>query len=162
MALEVTSLLASVFEDVKLCMVGPDKDGSKEECELISKETGIFDKIKFTGKLSKREWATLAIDYDIFINTTDFDNMPLSVIEAHTLGLPVISTNVGGIPYLIDDSTGYIVEKNDAEAMADAVIDIIRNPERAMRKVKAARSKAELFDSKSVIKEWEKVLNGSF
>ena len=56
-------------------------------------------KITITGILRKAEWIELSKDYDVFINTTNVDNMPVSVIEAMALGMPIVSTNVGGIPF---------------------------------------------------------------
>ena len=50
---------------------------------------------------AKKEKKELASKHDIFINTTHFDNTPVSVMEAMALGLPVISTNVGVIPFLL-------------------------------------------------------------
>ena len=67
--------------------------------------------MNFTGKLSKQEWRDLSKDYNVFINTTNFDNTPVSVIEAMALGIPVVSTNVGGLPFLITDKVdGVLVE----------------------------------------------------
>ena len=55
----------------------------------------LEDSVTLTGRLSKNEWISLSRDYDIFINTTDYDNHPVSVIEAMALGLPIVTTNAG-------------------------------------------------------------------
>ena len=80
-------------------MVGPDKDGSLEKTKQYAKEKGVLHRVRFTGGLSKTEWIELSKDYNIFINTTNVDNTPVSVMEAMALGFPVISTNVGGVPF---------------------------------------------------------------
>ena len=115
--------------------------------------------VTFTGKLPKADWIALAKDYNIFINTTNFDNMPLSVIEAMALGLPIISTNVGGIPYLITDGVdGLLVTKNDAHAMVQAIINTINDMEATQNRVNNARAKVEDFDWDTVKSKWESIL----
>ena len=53
----------------------------------------IRKNVIFQGRLTKHEWVELSYNYDIFINTTNYDNQPISVIESMALGLPIISTN---------------------------------------------------------------------
>ena len=105
LALQIVELLKKEGLEVELCMVGPEKDGSLQRCKSVAQELNL--PITFPGILKKEEWIDLSKDYDIFINTTNFDNMPVSVMEAMALGLPVVSTNVGGLPYLIEDGCGW-------------------------------------------------------
>jgi glycosyltransferase involved in cell wall biosynthesis len=115
--------------------------------------------VTFTGKLEKMEWVALARDHDIFINTTNFDNMPVSVIEAMALGLPVISSNVGGLPYLIDHQTdGMLVPPNDAEAFVNSITQLSNQPELVKDLVTNARKKAERFDWEVVKQQWFRLL----
>src|SRR5690606_32388170 len=101
LALKIVEILKLKAMEVSLCMVGPDKDGSLQRCKEMATELNL--PVSFTGLLSKQEWIALSRDFDIFINTTNFDNMPISVMEAMSLGMPVISTNVGGLPLLIEN-----------------------------------------------------------
>ena len=64
--------------------------------------------------------------FDFFINTTNFDNLPISVLEAMALGLPIISTNVGGLPFFLKEANSILVNKNDSVAMANAIIQIMK------------------------------------
>ena len=97
-------------------------------------------------------------NYDIFINTTHVDNTPVSVIEAMALGLPVVSTNVGGIPYLLEDrKDALLIEKGVAKDMYKAVIFLIDNPEQAIKKTQNARIKVENFDWAVIKQEWMKL-----
>src|SRR5690606_2235082 len=103
-----------------LCMVGPEGDGSLKQAKVLAKQLHV--EVRFTGKLSKAEWVDLSKDYNIFINTTHFDNMPVSVIEAMALGLPIVSTNVGGIPFLIENGhEGILVNPDDVQAFVSAL-----------------------------------------
>ena len=98
-----------------LCMIGPDRDGSMAEFIKYAESKGVIERIKITGKLSKEEWIKVSEDYDFFINTTNIDNTPVSVIEAMALGLIVVSTNPGGIPFLLTaDKDSILVEPGDS------------------------------------------------
>lgn len=159
MALEVMELLQMKGNSVSLCMVGPDKDGSMERCKALAKEKGLD--VIFTGMLSKSDWLKLSEGFDIFINTTNFDNTPVSVIEAMALGMPVVSTNVGGIPFLIEDGkTGILTEPDDAAAMASAIMALVNNPEKALELTENARAMVELFDWEVVKEQWRELVEG--
>ena len=101
MALKVLEKLKQSYPNASLCMVGPEKDGTMASCKKLAKKHDLD--VRFTGKLRKKHWAELSKNYDFFINTTSIDNTPISVIEAMSLGLTIISTNVGGMPMLIED-----------------------------------------------------------
>ena len=129
MAADVIAELLKKYPDAFLCMVGPDKDGSMEEFRNYVNQMGIESHVMITGKLSKVEWINLSRDYDFFINTTNVDNTPVSVIEAMAMGMCVISTDPGGIPYLLNDGTdSFLVKPGDHNAMADKIHQLIHNP----------------------------------
>jgi len=158
MAVKVLFEIKNKYSNASLCMVGPDKDGSLYKVKELAKKLKVFNSIEFTGFLSKKEWIKKSQDFDIFINTTNIDNTPMSVIEAMALGLTVISTNVGGIPYLIEDGVdGILVDKADYKLMADQIIKLIEENNQLL--AENAREKVESFDSSEVVKRWMKLLN---
>lgn len=158
MAILVFHRLQKMYPLAKMCMVGPDKDGSMNEIKnliLKLKLTGI----EITGKLSKSEWINKSVEFDIFLNTTNFDNMPVSVIEAMALGLPVVSTNVGGIPYLIENNKdGILVDKNDVNGMLKSVLKLIHSNSLTQEITVKARAKVEAFDRNEIADKWAKLL----
>ncbi len=157
MAIEVLSLLQKKYPEASLCMVGPEKDGSLQTTKNHAKELGL--PVTFTGKLTQKEWAKLSEEYDFFINTTHFDNLPVSLIESMLLGLPVISTNVGGIPYLIEDGkTGLLVADNDVMVMVEKISFLIENQQVAREIAENAKEKASNFSWQNVKEEWLKIL----
>ncbi|MCZ8197281.1 MAG: glycosyltransferase family 4 protein [Flavobacterium sp.] len=157
MAIDVFNFIKSDYPNATLCMVGPDKDGSLETTKKYAEELEL--NVNFTGRLSKEKWLELSHNYDIFINTTNIDNTPISVMEAMAMGLPVISTNVGGIPYLLDDKVdSLLVTDCDSTAMANSIKYIIKNPEIASKIAYNARTKVESFDWNSVKKLWNNLL----
>ena len=94
LALQVLTNLKMEGLDVSLTMVGPDREGVLNSLKSMVLREELD--VTFTGKLSMAEWTKLSESHHIFLNTSNFDNMPVSIIEAMLLGLPVVSTNVGG------------------------------------------------------------------
>ncbi|GAB5400419.1 MAG: hypothetical protein Aureis2KO_20040 [Aureisphaera sp.] len=157
LALKLVKHLSVKVPEIELCMVGPDKDGSLQMCKQYAKEHGL--RVNFPGKLTKQEWRDLSQGYDVFINTTNFDNTPVSVIEAMALGLPVISTNVGGMPYLVENEVdGKLVPPNDVEHMAEAIVELLNNPQKALSLAQNARGKVGSFDWEKVKLDWGELL----
>lgn len=157
MALRVFKALKKDFPDCELCMVGPDKDGTLDQIKDMARQLDL--KVRFTGKLSKAEWIALSVEYNIFINTSHYDNMPISVIEAIALGLPVVSTNVGGISYLLrDQKTALLVDDNDDQAMTSALRQLIENPGMKAQLVQDAYAMVQEFDWSKVKSKWDEVL----
>lgn len=160
LAIHTLNKLIETYPNASLCMVGPDADGSQKQVESVAKKLNL--NVKFTGKLEKKEWIHLSKDYNIFINTTNFDNTPVSVIEAMALGLPVISTNVGGIPYLINhDVDGILVAPNEPETMCTAIISVINNSEKRQELTENARKKVQKFDWNQIKLLWFKALDSN-
>ena len=157
MAIQVLLELQKSYPDAQLTMVGPDIKNYRNECELFAKEHNV--NVNFTGALSKSEWISLSKTHNIFINTSNFDNMPVSVIEAMALGLPIISTNVGGIPFLVKDKEeGFLVKEKDYFAMSKAIEELLLNHNLWNPLLYSARNKAELFDWKIVKFRWFEIL----
>ena len=95
---------------------------------------------------------------DILLNTTNYDNTPVSVIEAMACGLCIVSTDVGGIPYLLDHEVdALLVPPDDAPVMAAAVRRLLREPGLAQTLSHNARRKAEGFDWSFVLPQWEEL-----
>jgi len=159
MAVKLLNSLLELNFNVKLCMIGPDKDGSKDDILKLIKKFDIMDKVELTGKLSKKQWMKKSLNYNYFINTTNFDNMPVSVIEAMALGLPVISTNVGGLPYLIENNkNGFLVKPNDYVDMAEKIIQLYNDKEKYNEIIQEAHKSIKDFNKDTVIQKWIKIL----
>ncbi|WP_374550777.1 glycosyltransferase family 4 protein [Flavobacterium sp.] len=158
MALKVFELVKQKYPNATLTMVGPRKDESNEEAIQYSEKNNL--NVEFTGKLTKKEWIELSKKTNVFINTTHFDNTPISVIEAMALGLPVVSTNVGGIPYLIThNENGFLVEDSDVDGMANQILKICSNDIKMEEITNSARKLVSNFDWDKVKFLWFKLLN---
>jgi glycosyltransferase involved in cell wall biosynthesis len=157
MAIKVFIRVKQLFPNARICMVGPIKDKSYSKTLRFVKNNNI--EVLFTGKLSKEEWIELSKEYNIFINTTHFDNTPISVIEAMALGLPIISTNVGGIPYLLDHNTNaLLINDNDAEDMTNQIIRLMKEPKLAKKLAENGKELIKDFDWDIVKNQWIELL----
>lgn len=155
MAVDVVSELIKYYGDVELCMVGPDGDGSLDEFNVYARERNVENHIKITGKLARDEWIKMAAGYDFFINTTNIDNTPVSVIEALALGLAVISTDPGGIPFLLTDNlNSCLVSCGNATQMAEKIDSLIKQPFLYHQITTNGRELAESFDWLEIKHKW--------
>lgn len=157
LAIDVFNQLLKEGVEASLCMVGPENDGSLKKAKVYANQLDVD--ITFTGKLSKQAWIDVSQDYNIFINTTNYDNMPVSVIEAMALGLPIVSTNVGGMPFLIEnEKEGILVKPNNVNVFVSAIKKLQTNREHVNSITNNARKKVECFDWEIVKKQWLSVL----
>lgn len=159
LAVQVLEVLVKEFADSSLCMIGPDKDGTFGEVQKFADAVGVSRHLELPGRLEKEEWVRKAEGYDIFINTTNVDNMPVSVVEAMALGLVVISTNVGEIPGIIEHGVnGILVTPGSKEEFLYWIRRLISNPQEARRISASARHKAEQFDWTRMQPKWKKII----
>jgi L-malate glycosyltransferase len=155
MAVDVLVQLQKKYPDATLTMVGPEKDGSLAATQEYANRVGA--KVNFTGKLTLQEWTSLAQNHDIFINTTHFDNTPVSVIEAMALGLPVISTNVGGIPFLLkNNENAILVNDNQVNEMVNGIEKLLIDKDFSIKIQQNAHIFIQDFNWKSVFLKWNK------
>jgi len=144
----------------RLTMIGSDQgDGSMQATEAVAGQLGVRDRLVLSGPVAKGEVPGRLAKADIFINTTDVDNAPITVLEAMACGLCVVSTDVGGVPYLATDGVdALLVPRDDPQAMADAVMRIVNDPSLADRLSSNGRVKAESFDWATVLPRWRSLI----
>ena len=162
MAPAVLAKVLKTFPQARLTMVGPDKgDGSYQATRQAAADLGVLDRIRFTGPIPKDSVPQVIGEHDIFLNTTNVDNTPVSLIEALACGLPVVSTNVGGIPYLVEHGqTALLVPPDDVEAMGASIIRLMAEPDLAAQLRSKGRRLAESFDWDVVFPQWQRVIQG--
>jgi glycosyltransferase involved in cell wall biosynthesis len=160
LAVRTLARVRARYPEARLEMVGPDKrDGSMERARAEAALLGVEAAVEFVGAVPKAQVPERVNRGDIFLNTTTIDNTPVSVMEAMACGACVVSTRVGGVPYLVrDGEEGLLTPVGNAEAMAAAVERLLEHPELAARISQAARSRAEGFDWAAVLPQWEELL----
>ena len=107
----------------KLIGEGMDLDLMKEKAKNLQ----LINKVSFTGLLQGQALADELSSGDFLVLSSNYENMPVVILEALASGLPVVSTNVGGIKEMIDDTKGILVEPRNKEALAEAMIKMIES-----------------------------------
>jgi glycosyltransferase involved in cell wall biosynthesis len=155
MALRVLARLRATFPEATLVMAGSDM-GLHAEVQRLAGEWGLQSAIRFPGFLNMEAKGREEEVADIYINTNRIDNMPVAVVEACAMGLPVVATSVGGIPdLLVDGETGLLVPDDDHEAMTDAIIRVLMEPGLAGRLSANGLKLAEQSSWQQVRPKWE-------
>lgn len=107
------------YPDVHLDLVGDGPELASLRRQAAA--AGLQDNVVFHGRLDKAEVADLMRRADLFVLPSLWENLPCVVIEALASGLPVVGTKVGGVPELVDEGGGLLVEPGDREALAEAI-----------------------------------------
>jgi len=144
------------YPHASLTIVG---DGAlRRELEGLAGSLALRN-VQFIGRVAPSEMGRLYDAADIYLNSPDIDNMPGSIIEAFACGIPVVTTNAGGIPYVVTHGrTGLMVERDDARGMADAALRLLREPALALDIADMARAECEArYVWPAVRRQWEQL-----
>jgi len=115
--------------------------GSGSQDTALRKEAAVLrlENITFAGRVAPSEIHDYYADADIYVQAPTIDNMPLSLLEAFASGLPVVSTDVGGVPSMLRHGVdGLLVADNDADGLGDQVIKLLTDPALALRLTESA------------------------
>jgi len=145
-------LVVKKYPNATLKMIGGG--GLEKEVRTIIEREGLSKNIIVLGEI--KDMDTIVQEYedaDAFINTSLYDNFPMVFLEAAAAGLPIITTNVAGIPYILkDDETALFVPPNDPVALSRRIIELIENSQIVERLNSNIKSFSEQHSWKSVIK----------
>jgi glycosyltransferase involved in cell wall biosynthesis len=148
-ALRVLQQVRKTFPgtSMTICGSGPER----HRLMALAQALGIDSAVVFTGRVENEQMAELYRSADIMVNPSLADNMPISVLEALASGVPVVSTQVGGVPYLVQhEKTALLVAPGDVDAMAKAVIRVLEAPNLADRLVSAGLGEIQQYTWPSV------------
>jgi L-malate glycosyltransferase len=141
--------------DATLTLVG----GGHEEQSLKALVAKLgLRQVVFAGRVGPDEIARQYDANDIYVQSPNIDNMPTSIIEAFASGLPVVSTNVGGVPAIVTDQVhGLLSPADDHEALAAHVLGLIDDPVMAKRLTHAAYATCQRCTWAAVRELWLEV-----
>ena len=126
----------------------------RSELERLVADRGLRN-VEFVGKVSQARMRELYDAADIYLMSPNFDNLPGSVMECFASGLPVVSTNAGGIPYLIEnDRTGLLVPLDDDQAMANAAVRLVEEPGLALKLARNGFRECDHYRGPVIAREW--------
>lgn len=126
----------------------------RAELEGLARELGLRQ-VEFIGAVPFEKMPEMYDSGDVYLTATDLDNMPSSIVECLAAGLPVVTTDAGGIPYIVThEETCLMVARNDHEAMAAAALRLLADPSLASSIARRAREHCRKFSWPMVQGEW--------
>lgn len=135
--------------DARLTIAGSGPE--RESLETLARSLRVEASVHFAGRLDRQQVADLLRTADLLLNPSTVDNMPNSLLEALASGVPIVSTDVGGVPFVVrNGETALLVGAGDDAAMAGAALRIIDDEEHARRLVAAGLELARRYDWASV------------
>lgn len=139
---------------VKLLLVGDGPE--RPSIEVMARQVSKDDEIRFVGKQEQME-EILAIA-DLFLLPSEYESFGLAALEAMAARVPVISTNVGGLPEInIHGKTGYMSAIGDVESMSKYAVDLLKNEDLLEQFKEAAYQQACVYDIHNIVPQYEKI-----
>ena len=130
-------------------------DGSQREAlENLAKDLDLQN-VTFTGRVNHSDIRGYYSAADIYLNASRIDNQPLSILEAFACGLPVVTTDAGGIPDIVTDGvTGSVVRVDDCKELASRAFSLLADPAMAQRLIDRARAECARYTWNAVCRQW--------
>jgi len=154
---DVIKVFAKVAEvmGARLLMIGDGPE--RQDCLQLSNELHLGGRVSFLGSFPRVE-ELLAIG-DLFLLPSAKESFGLVALEAMACGLPVVASNIGGIPeVVVHDETGYMHDLGDVEGMAESAIRILKDAELHERLASSGRARAETtFSETSIVPMYEAI-----
>ncbi len=153
--IDAVKQLVDVHQNIKLVIVG--EGYLREDLEQQTRESGLERHVIFTGFRS--DIPDLNAMFDIAVLPSDFEGMGRVLLEAMVMGTPVVASNVGGIPDIVDDGkTGILVPPGNVNSLADAIATLLRDPSLRERMGRAGYDKiTQQFSSETMVEQIRQV-----
>lgn len=143
-ALRAFRLVKERFPAARLTVAGSGPE--LKNLQALAAELEVAGAVTFAGRLDIDQMAQLYNNADLMVNPSLADNLPVSILESLASGVPVVSTNVGGVPFLVEDGkTALLVPAGDPAAMAEAMVDLLTDRGKACRLTEAGRELARNY-----------------
>ena len=148
--------LRKQFPKAQLVIAGAGPE-QQNLVELVT-ELGLTEVVTFTGRVEGKDMPALYTTAHIMINPSTVDNMPVSIIEALASHVPVVSTNVGGIPYFVEhEKSAMLVPAKDVKAMAEAIIRVLKEENLREQLIKNGQTLVQQFSWAQVGHRWSEI-----
>ena len=140
-------------------MLGKTEGEQFHDIKKFITMNGLENNIYVKDKMPLEKWIKISKDYDIMVSNPIIDNTPVSLIEGMALGMCIISTNVGGVPHLVDENNCILVENNNIYELSENIKKLITDSSLGSKLSLAGRKKSNEFSWQSVKSLWKEVLN---
>jgi glycosyltransferase involved in cell wall biosynthesis len=149
--LRAFSIIQGKIPEARLTIVG---DGSqRRSLQTLAQELNLKT-ITFVGQVEPAAIADVYDAADIYLNGSEIDNQPLSILEAFSCGLPIVTTDAGGIPEMVKGGTGMVVPRGDYAGMAERAISLLSDPELAKQMIEQGRLECLKYSWQAVREAW--------
>jgi glycosyltransferase involved in cell wall biosynthesis len=157
--LRAFALIQARIPEARLIVIGdgPERTQVHETARALA-----LDSVEFVGAVRPTEMGRWYDEADVYLNASDIDNMPNSIIEAFACGLPVVTTRAGGIPYVVEhERNGLMVDCGDHEALAGAALRLLDDATLARRLIgEGLRDVREQYTWEAVSDRWARLYRG--
>lgn len=152
--------MARLPENYQLILLGDGPE--QEELQTLTRELDLAGRVRFMGFISKLDDIVAASDI-VVVPSVWYEACPRQILEAMNQGVPVVASDIGGIPELFTDGVeGLLVPPKDEHALAEAIRQIGEDPERRMRMGEAGRQYArQHYDMATIVDSYDKLYRGS-
>lgn len=149
--------LRNTFEELSLLIVGSGPD--QQKLEALATELGVFDSVIFTGNVERGVALRYMRAADVFVLNTEYEGFSHVLLEASTVGVPIVTTRVGGNPELIEDNiNGYLVKPNDEAMLTHRIEKLLSSPETRLRIAGNAKKRVEKFSIPRMVEETARLI----
>lgn len=146
-------LLGERYPDCRLHLVG---DGElRREMEALAQELGIGDRVAFCG--SQSDVHPFLHSADLFLLPSNYEGMPMTIIEAMGTGLPIVATAVGGVPDMVENEVSALLTQCDEQAVCDACLKLLQDSDLRERFGKAAKLRSVVFSAEQMARDYSKL-----
>lgn len=150
--LRAFAIIQSCYPESRLIVAGDGKD--RAALEKLAADLRL-DNTEFVGRVTPETMKSLYDAADIYLNSSNIDNMPGSILESFASGLPVVTTDAGGIPYIVDNGkTGLLVKRGDVTGLAAGAIRLLADPQLANSIICNAREECRKYRWSVVCEDW--------
>lgn len=155
-AIRAFAVVRQTFRGARLTVAGSGPE--LERLRALAGQLGLHDRVTFCGRVDNAEVPALYASADCMLNPSTVDNMPISILEAFASGVPVVSTDAGGIPDMVDSGvSGLLVPSGDADGMGRAALRVLEDPTLAGAMREAGLAAAAAYAWPTVREQWLRV-----
>lgn len=155
--IRVHRALKKKFPDLSLLIVGTGPDQKK--LENLAQELGVGDSVIFSGNVERAVALRYMRAADVFVLNTHYEGFSHVLLEASSVGVPIVTTKIGGNPELIEDNVnGYLIKPNDEATLAHRIEKLLSSPETRLRIAGNAKKRVEKFSIARMVDETASIL----
>ncbi len=157
-ALKGFAVIAAELPEAVLSVAGEGPDHTA--LIALAMELGVDSQVTFTGRLNVEEMINLYHSADLMLNASRVDNMPNALLESMAAGVPIVTTDAGGIPHMVEQGvTAELVAIGDWNAMGEKSLAILQDQQRHTELAEACIKAVEIYQWDSVKPQWQQVYN---